>query len=190
MKEKDLRLKIISELVDLHSKTGYKSEELDEEILQSVADSEFSREELEAIRNEMWVEYTRLLLENIDSLLSDLLKNFVEIEKIRAFHVKFNELQGRHEETDFSTDINKIKDLFDECFTLYKNIRKEERILKRSGIERFRLKIFPIYFGILSTFYGAFQYFYLKLDIFTAIGIWILLLIVYFLLKWWWRKGL
>jgi len=46
--------------------------------------------------------------------------------------------------------VEKIENLFEESFEVYKNIMREEKTLKRSGIERFRLKIFPIYAGLLT----------------------------------------
>jgi len=191
MKEKELRLRIISELVEFHNKIGYRSEDLDEDVMQMVVDHEMSNEDLELMRNEMWIEYIRLLLENIDSLLSCLLKNFVEIEKIKKFHIKFKELQERYENLDISSDIDEIKNLFENSFNLYKNIMREEKILKRSGIERFRLKIFPIYAGLITTLYGALQYFYLRLNLSIATIIWILLIVsIYYLLQLWWRRGL
>ena len=194
---KNPRLMIIEELANLHNKVGYKSEEIDENIIQTISDQSIGSEEIKALRVDMWFEYTRLLLENVNYLITKLLENFVAVESVQNFNKKFVSLQQKYEKLQpENQDVEMIKNLFSDVFALYEEIRADENVLKRSGRDRFLLKIYPPYVTIISAAYwGLFlvanQQLKLENSLFFGIVGWIIVLFVsYFFVKWLFRRGL
>ena len=194
---KNLRLGIIEELADLHNKVGYKSEELDENLIQTISDRSASNEEIKALRADMWFEYTRLLLENVNYLITELLENFVAVENVQSFNKKFVSLQQGYEKLrPENQDVEMIKNLFNDVFALYQEIRADENVLKRAGRDRFLLKIYPPYVTIISAAYwGLFvvanQQLKIENFLFFGVGGWIIVLFIsYFFAKWLFRRGL
>lgn len=195
---KDIRLRTITELANLHNKVGYKNDEMDENIIQTISDQSIDSIEIKALKVDMWLEYTRLLLENVSTLMTTLLENFVAVESVQGFNKKFVLLQQRYEKLQpKNQNVELIKILFNDVYSLYEEIRVNEIVLKKSGRDRFLVKIYPTYVTIFSVAYwGLFllvanQQTKLENSLLFGIVGWIIVLsVLYFSIKWIFRRGL
>ena len=125
-------------------------------------------------------------------LILELLKNFVEIQEIKSIHSDFKELEKKYEDLSDSSNFEEIKKLFNAGLDLSNKIRGDEKILKKQGSDRYKLKIFPTYFSLISVVYwGLATHFNLINHLMTGILAWlIVVLIAHYCIKWWFRKGL
>jgi hypothetical protein len=189
-------LDIIKELNELHIKLKFVSD-YDSDILSTVTEIPVpDMIKLTQLRINMWIEYTRLLLENLEKLKNKLLWYFFDCKEIsnkfRIFKNEYNEANTKFEKSknylnDLNDILDKIKKLFNESWNFYIGI--DEEVLIRMG----KIEFFKI-FGIIATIITAVYWpLYFNKQFFElaqqAVLAWIgILAMMYLIIQWYFRR--
>ena len=163
----EMKIQLMRDLMYLSRKTALTSDEEDEDdeymleskVLDAVAEENVEPDELDRLRFDLWDDYTRAVLDDVNFLIKELVKSFAEVKDFnRRFKCLRRELDDVKESAGRMQDsgpLDRIRDLFHKAHELYVEIRDEEKLLRQSGLERFLFKYYPAWAVIFTAVWGG-----------------------------------